>query len=203
MSSSRSSGRGAAGTIDFPDLADVGSGSDSSDAGSSTRRPPVAPRPAFTSKPAFKRALNGQSPARASGSGMDVDTPTKGAPALLSTPTTKLKYGIHSFSSFAASYHPKNILVNKPGDQSSRWSSAHNNHNQFVMVKLEKMAIIQTVTFGKFHKAHVCNLKEFRVYGGVSPDSMVELLHAGLRNDAEPETFSLKHKTDDVVRISY
>lgn len=67
------------------------------------------------------------------------------------------------------------------------------------MVKLERMAVIQTITFGKFHKAHVCNLKEFKVYGGVSPDSLVELLHAGLRNDPEPETFTLKHKTDDVV----
>ena len=134
---------------------------------------PAALAASPSTKP-LKRALNG----RGLGLGnMDVDGP--GArPALLSSPVTKLKYAIHGFSSHAAAYHPKHILVNKPGDQSSRWSSAANNHNQFVTVKLDRLAVVQTITFGKFHKAHVCNLKEFKVFGGESPDSMVELLHA-------------------------
>ncbi|KAI9021961.1 Muskelin N-terminus-domain-containing protein [Hyaloraphidium curvatum] len=149
-----------------------------------------APRPA--AKP-LKRSLHGAGrPAAA----MDVDP----APARLpSTPTARLKYAVHGFSSYAAAYHPRHILHNKPGDQSSRWASATNNHNQFVTVRLDRMAVVQTITFGKFHKPHVCNLKEFKVYGGVSPEGMVELLHGGLRNDPEPETFSLKHKVDDVV----
>ena len=55
---------------------------------------------------------------------------------------------------------------------------------------------VDTITFGKYHKVHVCNLREFKVLGGLSPDNMVELLHSGLRNDPEPETFPLKFKTD-------
>lgn len=114
-------------------------------------------------------------------------------------PPAKLAYSIHSYSSHAASYHPRNILVNKPGDQSSRWSSASNNHNQFVLLRLDRPAIVQSIVFGKFHKAHVCNLKEFKIFGGMSPDSLTELLHAGLRNDPEMETFPLKHKNGDIM----
>ncbi|KAF9172613.1 Muskelin 1, intracellular mediator containing kelch motif [Mortierella sp. AD010] len=66
------------------------------------------------------------------------------------------------------------------------------------------MAIAHTITFGKYHKVHVCNLKEFKVFGGLTTSNMTELLHAGelknsLRNDNEPETFLLKHKTNSVV----
>lgn len=58
---------------------------------------------------------------------------------------------------------------------------------------------VDTITFGKYHKVHVCNLREFKILGGLTPDNMVELLHSGLRNDPEPETFPLKFKTDDGV----
>ena len=60
---------------------------------------------------------------------------------------------------------------------------------QFVMLKLESPAVVQRMTFGKFKQAHPCNLKEFKVYGGLKPDSMMELLDSGLRNNQEPETF--------------
>jgi len=40
---------------------------------------------------------------------------------------------------------------------------------------------------------HVCNLKEFKVFGGISPDNMIEILHAGLRNDDEAETFPVNN----------
>ncbi|KAJ3206086.1 Muskelin 1, intracellular mediator containing kelch motif, partial [Clydaea vesicula] len=56
-----------------------------------------------------------------------------------------------------------------------------------------------SITFGKYHKVHVCNLKEFKIYGGVSLDNLVLLLHAGLRNDTEKETFSLKHLFGNIV----
>jgi hypothetical protein len=46
---------------------------------------------------------------------------------------------------------------------------------------------------------HVCNLKEFKVYGGLTPNNMTELLHSGLKNDSEKETFALKHKANGVV----
>jgi hypothetical protein len=151
--------------------------------------------------------------------------------APLSEPTTavlgkqdqKLNYDIQSWSSYSASYHPKNILENKPSDQSSRWSSGTNDQLQYVTIKLDRMSVvckhwplvvtlvlmalkssfcqgIAALTFGKYHKVHVCNLKEFKVYGGLSPNNMMELLHSGLRNDSEMETFSLKHKAHGVVR---
>lgn len=114
-------------------------------------------------------------------------------------PLQKLNYDIDSWSSHSATYHPSNIMVNKPQEQSSRWSSGSNNQHQFITIKLEKMAIIHSITFGKYYKVHVCNLKEFKVFGGVAPDSMVELLHSGLRNDHEPETFPLKYRAGNVT----
>ncbi|KAJ2351093.1 hypothetical protein GGF43_004131, partial [Coemansia sp. RSA 2618] len=41
---------------------------------------------------------------------------------------------------------------------------------------------------------HVCNLKEFKVFGGMSQDNMVELLYSGLRNDSEAETISIRQR---------
>jgi hypothetical protein len=32
---------------------------------------------------------------------------------------------------------------------------------------------------------------------------MIELIHSGLRNDSDMETFSLKHKANGVVRFSF
>lgn len=45
-------------------------------------------------------------------------------------------------------------------------------------------------------QVHVCNVKEFKVFGGMKLDNMQELLHSGLRNDSEPETFPLKTKAN-------
>ena len=68
------------------------------------------------------------------------------------TEMSNLHYRIDEFSSFSANYHPTNILVNAKTDQSSRWSSAANNNGQFITLALENVAILQTITFGKFHK---------------------------------------------------
>ncbi|KAI8849074.1 Muskelin N-terminus-domain-containing protein [Chytridium lagenaria] len=123
-----------------------------------------------------------------------------GSPNLSSrSHSQKLQYDIQSWSSHSASYYPKNIMVNKPNDQSSRWSSKSNDQMQYITIKLDKVSIVHTITFGKYYKIHVCNLKEFKVFGGLNPNNMIELLHSGLRNDSEPETFSLKYKTNDVI----
>lgn len=37
-----------------------------------------------------------------------------------------LPYALHKWSSFSSTYLPENILVDKPNDQSSRWSSESN-----------------------------------------------------------------------------
>ncbi|CAG0889290.1 unnamed protein product [Darwinula stevensoni] len=104
-----------------------------------------------------------------------------------------LKYTIHKCSSFSGSYAPGNIMENKPIDQSSRWSSDSNSPPQFLVLKLEKPAIVKSILFGKFEKTHVCNLKKFKVLGGLSDEHMIELLEKGLRNDSSPESFRLKH----------
>ncbi|KAG0348961.1 Muskelin 1, intracellular mediator containing kelch motif, partial [Podila minutissima] len=88
-----------------------------------------------------------------------------------------LDYDVHSCSSYSALYLPENIKVNNPQDQSSRWSSGSNNQMQYIMIKLKTMAIAHTITFGKYHKLHVCNLKEFKVFGGLTSSNMTELLH--------------------------
>lgn len=47
---------------------------------------------------------------------------------------------------------------------------------QFLVLKLDQPAIIDSITFGKYEKTHVCNLKKFKVFGGPSEDLMIELL---------------------------
>lgn len=106
----------------------------------------------------------------------------------------KLEYAVHKFSSYSPNYHPCNIQEDKPEDQASRWSSDSNNPPQFLMLKLSKFAVVHTIKFGKYEKTHVCNLKKFKVYGGLEEDHMLELLEAGLKNDSKPETFFLRHK---------
>jgi muskelin len=111
----------------------------------------------------------------------------------------KLDYQIESCSSYSASYQPTHIQVNKPSDQSSRWSSGSNNQLQYLLLKLDHISVVQTITFGKYHKVHVCNLKEFKVFGGIDPNQLSELLHSGLRNDSEPETFALHFNANGKV----
>ncbi|KAJ1918588.1 hypothetical protein H4219_002525 [Mycoemilia scoparia] len=106
--------------------------------------------------------------------------------------STKLQYSIYSWSSQTPRYGPHNIMVDDPEDQGSRWSSANKNHHQYITLELEKPSLVRTITFGKYHKPHVCNLKEFKVYGGMYPDTMTELLHSGLQNDTDAETFLLR-----------
>ncbi|XP_052287065.1 muskelin-like isoform X2 [Dreissena polymorpha] len=89
-----------------------------------------------------------------------------------------------------------NIYLDKPSDQSSRWSSDSNHPPQFLVLKLEQPAIVGSITFGKYEKTHVCNLKKFKVFCGLSDDLMIEVLESGLKNDHVPETFNLKNEID-------
>ncbi|KAL3852859.1 hypothetical protein ACJMK2_016468 [Sinanodonta woodiana] len=109
---------------------------------------------------------------------------------------TELKYTIHKWSSYSYNYVPENICVNKPSDQSSRWSSETSQPPQFLILKLEHAAIVEAITFGKYEKTHVCNLKKFKVYGGLGDEHMIELLESGLKNDHIEETFALKNEMD-------
>ncbi|CAJ0751504.1 15779_t:CDS:10 [Entrophospora sp. SA101] len=104
-------------------------------------------------------------------------------------PIEKLSYEIHSCSSYSTSYHPKNIMENKPSEQTSRWSCYNNGRQtQYVLLKLDKMAIYWENI-----------LKQFKVYGGLAPNNMIEILHNGLQNNPHAETFQLKYCTNNVV----
>ncbi|GFO15470.1 muskelin [Plakobranchus ocellatus] len=89
-----------------------------------------------------------------------------------------------------------NIYVDRPSDQSSRWSSDSNNPPQFLILRLEKPAIVTSVLFGKYEKTHVCNLRKFKIHGGLTEDHMIELFDGGLKNDHIPETFLLRHEIE-------
>lgn len=108
-----------------------------------------------------------------------------------------LPYEIHNYSSYAGNYIPENIVVNKPSDQASRWSSSNNNPPQFITLKLKRPSIVRYVTFGKYEKTHVCNLKRFKIFGGVDETNMVELLDSGLRNDNQSESFCLRYRLEN------
>ena len=106
----------------------------------------------------------------------------------------KLGYSIHKWSSHSGEYHPSKIITDNPYEQQSRWQSGSNLPPQFIILKLSKPSIVRTITFGKFHKTHVCNLKCFKVYGGIHDEGMIELCEKGLKNDSKPETFELQDK---------
>ena len=73
--------------------------------------------------------------------------------------------------------------------------------------RLERPAIVTSLSFGKYEKTHVCNLKRFqvaifeslenpyfvfKVLGGMEEDNMLDLLDSGLRNDNVTEAFSVR-----------
>jgi len=106
----------------------------------------------------------------------------------------KLGFSIHSCSSYSSSYFPENVLCDKPSDQSSRWSSDTNTPPQYLTLKLDRTAVVTRISFGKFEKNHVCNLKRFQILGGLAENSMIELLESGLKNDNQAESFRLRHQ---------
>lgn len=114
-------------------------------------------------------------------------------------------------------------MVDKPCDQSSRWSTNTNTPPQFLILKLNRPAIVKTITFGKYSKTHVCNLKKFSILGGMQDENLSELLNgsvvfimpyyyhllwvclnnfallycSGLENNTSTETFVLRHVTSE------
>ncbi|KAF5357318.1 hypothetical protein D9758_005835 [Tetrapyrgos nigripes] len=109
-------------------------------------------------------------------------------------PSQTLSYSIVDSSSHSGKYSPRNILIDNPADQGSRWStSVQSNSNHWILLRLNNLAVLKTITFGKYHKSHPCTMKEFKVFVGTKPEHLTEVLHASLRNDSIPETFSIKH----------
>ena len=68
------------------------------------------------------------------------------SPAGASTPASvPVNYGISSSTPHSGKYVPENIMVDKPQDQSSRWSGAfQGNVDQWIIVRLESLAVLST-----------------------------------------------------------
>ena len=49
---------------------------------------------------------------------------------------------------------------------------------QYLLLRLDQPAVVQSITFGKFEKSHACNLKRFQVLGGMD-SSHLNLLCEG------------------------
>eukprot|EP00834_Sanchytrium_tribonematis_P001865 NODE_49_length_31687_cov_0.791123.p7 type:complete len:627 gc:universal NODE_49_length_31687_cov_0.791123:15432-17312(+) len=120
---------------------------------------------------------------------------------------SNLDYEIIECSSYSSAYHPNNIKsCNQNGvvtDQGSRWSSNSNNQQQYMILKLKQHCCVNSILFGKFHKVHVCNLKEFKVFVSYNNKQYIQVLHDGLKNDTEPETFSIKNAIKNSDGVTY
>ncbi|KAG5723205.1 Muskelin [Termitomyces sp. T112] len=111
-----------------------------------------------------------------------------------------LEYSIVGSSAHSGRYVAENILVDRSTDQSSRWSGSSQN-NQWITLRLENLAVLKTITFGKFFKPHPCNMKDFKIYVGLGEDRMNEVLHTSLKNDTTPETFDIKYFNNAGIRF--
>ncbi|KAF9446346.1 hypothetical protein P691DRAFT_733454 [Macrolepiota fuliginosa MF-IS2] len=112
---------------------------------------------------------------------------------ILPPSSVPLSYTVAQSTPHSGKYGPEHILLDKPLDQSSRWSGAQqgNNAKQWILLKLDQMSILRTITFGK--ATHPCNMKDFKVYVGITQDNLVEVLHSGLKNDTTPEAFAIRY----------
>lgn len=77
----------------------------------------------------------------------------------------------------------RNIMVNNPSDQLSRWytdstNTANTLTPQFIMLKLKSLSIVETIKFGKYIKPHVSDMKKFQVFGGIDESNLSLLLSA-------------------------
>lgn len=55
-----------------------------------------------------------------------------------------LSYSVHGSSGYSANYRAENVRTNEPTEQASRWSSAANDQNQFLLLKLDRLALLGT-----------------------------------------------------------
>ncbi|KAF9236343.1 Muskelin N-terminus-domain-containing protein [Melanogaster broomeanus] len=118
-------------------------------------------------------------------------------------PTETIPYSIAGCSEHSGHYVADNIMIDRPQDQASRWSGAQQppSTKEWILLRLETLSVVKSITFGKVrsYKQHPCNVKEFKLYVGLAPDHMIQALHAGLKDDAVPETFAITHVNRDGV----
>lgn len=69
-----------------------------------------------------------------------------------------------------------NILEEDSSNEISRWFTDSMDPDQYLILKLESPAIVETITFGKYMKAHVSDLKSFKILGGMEENNLTLLL---------------------------
>eukprot|EP00731_Ephydatia_muelleri_P000998 Em0001g998a len=106
----------------------------------------------------------------------------------------RIRYEVHSCSSYCGDYPPTHILVDDPSDSKSRWLSDGNQLPQYLVLKLEVPAIVHSITFGKHERPHPCNLKKVQVFGGMDVAHVSLLSECTLENTSVPETINLTHR---------
>ncbi|BGP41081.1 hypothetical protein JCM10450v2_005109 [Rhodotorula kratochvilovae] len=130
--------------------------------------------------------------------------------ALLNCAPARLSYSVHSTSGVYASFTPDNILTDNPNSDTSRWTAPSPDHRrkppaagsgpqrrrrdpEWIILKLDHIALVRRIGFGKTSKPHPCNLADFTLWGGLTPSplAMEPLLDTTLKNDAVPERFDL------------
>ncbi|KAJ4483838.1 Muskelin N-terminus-domain-containing protein [Lentinula aciculospora] len=104
-----------------------------------------------------------------------------------------IEYTVHECSSYGAHFYPENILVDDPSNFKSRWTTEPFEPVHWILLRLNKLSILKTITFGKYRIANPCNMKDFKVYVGMTPENMTEVLHSSLKNDTIRESFSIRH----------
>lgn len=65
--------------------------------------------------------------------------------------------------------------------------------NQWLLLRLDRLAIIDSITFGKCLKPHPCNVKEVEVYAGPDPDRLALAFRTSLKNDTQYETIPISN----------
>ncbi|KAJ6597980.1 Muskelin, partial [Pseudolycoriella hygida] len=92
-----------------------------------------------------------------------------------------------------------NILEDSPSNQTSRWSSNSNTPPQFLTLILQRPAIVHKIKFGKYDKSHVCNIKKFKVFGGLKEDNLQLLLQGYVELQGQEDPMYYREK--EVVRL--
>ncbi|KAF7305989.1 Muskelin-N domain-containing protein [Mycena chlorophos] len=109
--------------------------------------------------------------------------------------TVPLTYTIAASTPHSGPYRPENVLVDNPHEQGSRWSGGppESGLAQWLLLRLDTLAVVQSITFGKFMNPHPCNMKDFKVLVGATEDTLTEVLSGVLKNEGQAESFDIRH----------
>lgn len=64
---------------------------------------------------------------------------------------------------------------------------------QYILLRLDQLALVQSITFGKPSKPNPCNIKDADVYCGRDKQHLSHALRVTMANDPHYESFSIPH----------